>query len=150
MSVRSTLPVLTALGLVLSLAGCSGDANMPPLGKVHGKVTYKGKPLDAGHVVFTPASGKGGETGQVATGEIDSSGNYEMTTFSTGDGAILGQHVVTVTAQKGDMPKPDATGRINYVLPKNETPAKYASADKSPLRCTVVAGGTTFDIELKD
>ena len=151
MSCRSQFSLLTALGLIVSFVGCSGsDANMPQLVKVHGTVSYKGKPLEGGHIVFTPATGKGGDSGQVATGEISSNGTYELTTFSTGDGAILGQHIVTVVSQKGDMPKPDASGRINYVLPKNEVPAKYAAADKSPLRCTVAAGMPPFDIELKD
>jgi len=149
---------LASVGLSLALAlvttGCGGgDANMPKLGKVSGKVTYKGQPVTSGHIVFTPAAGKGGETGQTATGEINSDGTYSMTTFNTGDGAILGQHVVTVTVrEKGseDMGKPDAQGRINYSLPKAVTPTKYSSVESSPLRCTVVESGTTFDIELKD
>jgi hypothetical protein len=123
---------------------------MPKLGKVRGKVSYQGKPLDGGRIVFTPVAGKGGDTGQSATGVIERDGTYEMTTFSTGDGAILGQHVVTVVVQKGEMPKPDAYSQIKYELPKNLAPSKYASPDKSPLRCTVVEGGTQFDIELKD
>jgi hypothetical protein len=150
MSVRMLRSLVAGLGLVLALVGCSHDPNMPKLGKVHGKVTYKGQPLDGGHIVFNPATGKGGESGQVATGEINSDGTYEMTTFNTGDGAILGQHIVTVTFQKGEMPKPDEYSRINYVLPKNVTPTKYAAADKSPLRCTVGEGNNEFNIELKD
>ena len=151
MSVRHLLSITAGLGLVFSLGGCSGDPNMPKLVKVHGKVTYNGKPLDGGRVVFTPVAGKGGETGQNATGEIDSDGTYELTTFNTGDGAILGQHVVTVVSrEKREIPKPDANSHIKYELPKSLTPAKYATADKSPLRCTVVEGMTSFDIELKD
>jgi hypothetical protein len=150
MSIRLPFTLVAGLGLLFSLGGCTGDPNMPKLGKVRGTVTYQGKPIDAGHIVFTPATGKGGETGQVATGEINSDGTYEMTTFNTGDGAILGQHIVTVVVQKGDMPKPDQSGQIKYQLPKNLTPTKYATADKSPLRCTVVEGATKFDIELKD
>ena len=151
MSVRHLLSLTAGLGLVCSLVGCSYDPNLPKLGKVHGKVTYKGKPLDGGRIVFTPATGKGGETGQNASGEIDSSGSYEMTTFNTGDGAIIGQHIVTVvTLEKGELPKPDANSHIKYELPKSVTPSKYATADKSPLRCTVVPEGSTFDIELKD
>jgi hypothetical protein len=150
MSVRHLLSLVAGLGLVYHLSGCSADPNMPKLGKVSGKVSYQGKPLDAGRVVFTPVAGKGGESDQGASGEISSDGSYEMTTFNTGDGAVLGQHIVTVVVQKGEMPKPDANGHINYVLPKNATPVKYATADKSPLRCTVVAEGMTFDIDLKD
>ncbi len=151
MSVKLLLSCVTGLGLVFSFGGCSNDPNMPKLAKAYGTVTYKGKPLDGGHIVFTPAAGKGGETGQNATGEINSDGTYEMTTFNTGDGAILGQHIVTVVVrEKGEMPKPDASSQIKYELPKSLTPSKYATADKSPLRCTVVEGGTKFDIELKD
>jgi hypothetical protein len=150
MLVRYLLSLVAGLGLVYHLSGCSADPNMPKLGKVSGKVSYQGKPLDAGRVVFTPVAGKGGESDQGASGEISSDGSYEMTTFNTGDGAVLGQHIVTVVVRKGEMPKPDANSHINYVLPKNATPAKYATADKSPLRCTVVAEGMTFDIELKD
>lgn len=149
---------LSAVAVVLSIAlamvsGCnSHDPDRPKLGKVSGKVTYKGQPVTKGSVTFTPASGKGGETGQVASGQIEPDGSYELTTFNTGDGAILGQHIVTVQALVGDSDagkmKPDGT--FDYKLPKSAVPKKYAEVDKSPLRCTVVPEGMTFDIEMKD
>ena len=49
--------------VILSLEGCGEAVARPQLGKVSGKVTYKGKPLTKGSVVFTPVPGKGGETG---------------------------------------------------------------------------------------
>jgi hypothetical protein len=152
MSVRTATTLVASVWMVLSAAGCSGDPNLPKLGKVYGKVTYKGKPVEAGHIVFTPSGDKGGATGQNATGEIASDGTYDLTTFNTGDGAILGQHVVTVVVtEKGYvMPKPKADSTIDYKLPKIESPKKYATADKSPLRCTVVEGKQEFNIELKD
>jgi hypothetical protein len=151
MLARNLVSFTVGLGLVCSFGGCSNDPNMPKLGKVHGKVIYNGKPLDGGRVVFTPAMGKGGDTGQAAGGEIDSDGTYEMTTFNTGDGAIIGQHIVTIVSrEKGARNEPDANGHIKYELHKSVTPAKYATPDKSPLRCTVVPEGSTFDIELKD
>ncbi len=150
MSVRIPITLVAGLGLLLPFGGCSHDPDLPKLGKVHGTVTYKGKPLDTGHIVFTPVMGKGGETGQNATGEINSNGSYELTTFDTGDGAILGQHVVTVTAQTGEMPKPDQYGQIKYELPKNAVPEKFGTAEKSPLRYTVREGDNTINIELKD
>ena len=152
MSVRHLLSLVAGLGLMFELSCCSSHhPDMPKLAKVYGKVTYQGKPIDSGRVVFTPASGKAGDSGQGASGQIESDGSFEMTTFNTGDGAILGQHVVTVVVpQKGEMPQPDKYSQIKYAVPKNVTPSKYATADKSPLRCTVVEGGTKFDIELKD
>ena len=117
MSVRHLLSLVAGLGLVYHLSGCSADPNMPKLGKVSGKVSYQGKPVDAGRVVFTPVAGKGGESDQGASGEISSDGSYEMTTFNTGDGAVLGQHIVTVVVRKGEMPKPDADGhRQDYPM----------------------------------
>jgi hypothetical protein len=153
MSVRTALPLLAGVSLLFSCAGCYRDPNMPKLGKVHGTVTFKGKPVESGTVTFNPVLGKGGETGQNSTGQIESDGTYEMTTFNTGDGALLGQHIVSVVVrEKGSenmgKPKPDST--IDYVMPKIVTPSKYASVDKSPLRCTVHEGDNTFDIDLKD
>jgi hypothetical protein len=152
MSVRTAMSLVAGLSLMLAIAGCSGDPNPTKLGKVYGTVTYKGKPVEAGHIVFTPSAEKGGATGQTATGEISSDGSYDLTTFNTGDGAILGQHVVTVTVtEKGYvMPKPKGDSTIDYKLPKIQSPKKYATADKSPLRCTVVEGKQEFNIELKD
>jgi hypothetical protein len=154
---RSRTVRLAAAGLSFALslvaAGCGADANMPKLGKVHGKVTYKGQPVTSGHITFTPVLGKGGETGQTATGEINTDGTYEMTTFNTGDGAILGQHTVTVVVRGKEneaLTKPDANGHIRYELAKAVTPSKYASAETSPLKCTVHEGTQDFDIELKD
>jgi hypothetical protein len=149
----TALMLLAGASLLGSLAGCSGDPNLPKLGKVHGKVTFKGKPVDSGTVTFNPIQGKGGETGQNATGQIESDGSYAMTTFNTGDGAILGQHVVAVVVrEKGseNMGKPKADSTIDYRMPKIVTPSKFASVETSPLRCTVHEGDNVFDIELKD
>ena len=133
--------------------GCGQGTNTLPLAKVTGKVTYNGKPVNPGSVIFTPVAGKGGETGQVATGQIESDGSFTLTTFNTGDGAIPGQHVVTVEARGEDLNKlnqPKADGSIAYVLPKPKVPSKYTSASTSPLRYTVEKGGNSFEIELKD
>ncbi len=97
MRTSQVCPPRAACGLVVALllAGCGGDPSKPKLGKVSGTVTYKGQPVTSGTVRFTPDASKGGETGQVASGQIESDGSYELTTFDTGDGAILGQHVIT-------------------------------------------------------
>jgi hypothetical protein len=154
-TLRATLAFVVGVSLLslVPLAGCSGDPNMPKLGRVHGKVTYKGKPVESGTVTFNPVLGKGGETGQNATGQIAADGTYEMTTFNTGDGAIVGEHMVAVVVrEKGseNQGKPRADSTIDYTQPKIVTPTKYASVETSPLRFTVREGDNTFDIELKD
>jgi len=140
---------------MLMLGGCGGvDKDMPTLAKVSGKVTYKGKPVTPGSVIFTPISGKGGETGQVATGQLESDGSFTLTTFNTGDGAILGQHSVTVESRGGDinaLNKPKADGTIAYVLPKPAVPKKYLNPTSTPLKYTVEPGKDNFfEIEIKD
>jgi len=119
--------------------------------------------LTSGIVTFTPITGKGGKGGYVATGEVESDGTYVLTTFDTGDGAILGQHAVTVVARQGgpeslkdlNVPKgADLTKMQNvqprYVLPKAATPSRYASPATTPLKYTVREGSNEIDLELKD
>jgi hypothetical protein len=136
---------------------CSSDSSKPKLGKVSGTVMYNGKPLTAGEVVFTPLSGKGGESGQVAAGHIQADGSYSLTTFDTDDGAILGQHAVTVILREGTSDASfkskvtkEGTGRIRYILPKSVVPEKYSKVDSTPFRYTVEASGNTINLELKD
>ncbi len=154
MRVRPRFAFALYFAMALTIVGCGGsDPNKPGLGKVSGKVTYKGQPLTAGTITFTPEAGKGGSTGQVATGQIGSDGSYSLTTFDTDDGAILGQHVITVQTSGVDgmtLGKPKADGTIDYKLPKSLVPEKYAKADKSPLRYTVVSGKNTYLVELTD
>lgn len=154
MQVRVVKPWLGAIVATLMLSGCGGvDKDMPTLAKVTGKVTYKGKPVTNGSVIFTPIAGKGGETGQLATGQLESDGSFTLTTFNTGDGAILGQHNVTVESSGEDINKlnqPRADGSIAYVLPKSAVPKKYLDPTSSPLKYTVEAGSNNFEIEMKD
>jgi hypothetical protein len=140
-----------------TLLGCGGDASKPQLGRVSGKVTYKGQPVTKGVVSFVPRGGPGVQTGQGATGEISSDGSYTLTTFENGDGAVLGEHTVLVISREEDpaikghgMPIPDAKGQMNIKPPKYLVPETYATATKSPLRFTVKEGSNTHDIELKD
>ncbi len=139
------------------LAGCGGDPDLPKLGRVSGTVTYKGQPVTVGLVTFVPVGGAGSQTGQSATGEIGKDGSYVLSTFENNDGAVLGEHIVVVQSRVddpalsgGDMPIPDAQGRLKIKPPKHLVPQKYGLPDKSPLRHTVVEGSNTFPIDLKD
>jgi hypothetical protein len=139
------------------LVGCGGDPGKPRLGRVSGTVTYNGKPVTKGVVSFIPAGGPGIATGQSATGEIGANGSYQLTTFESGDGAVLGEHRVIVQAREEDpalkgrgMPVPDKQGRINIKPPKYLVPQKYATTEQSPLSFTVKEGSNRYDIDLKD
>ncbi|MCA1685427.1 MAG: hypothetical protein LC745_05475 [Planctomycetia bacterium] len=150
MTLRITTRFHTLLGVSVLLAGCGGDPNKPALGRVSGTVTYQGKPLTTGVVTFVPSSGPGAATGQAASGEINGSGGYSLSTFEPGDGAVLGVHTVTVQAREGEiitgqgMPAPGQVVKV----PKSLIPERYAKGDTSKLQFEVKPGSNTYNIEL--
>ncbi|WP_169973807.1 hypothetical protein [Tautonia rosea] len=106
-------------------------------------------------MVFSPAQGKGSDTGHVAIGQIETNGRFTLTTFNTNDGAVLGQHVVTIQVKPAPKttpePNPDGTITFDYSLGDSSTiPSKYENPEQSPLRYTVESGSNSFDIELTD
>src|SRR5258708_2386637 len=97
MASKSLAIFAIALGFGPVVAGCGGSSVRPTMGRVHGTVSYEGKPLDKGRITFTPVSSDGISGGTGAMSPIESDGSFDLTTFDTGDGAIVGQHIVTVT-----------------------------------------------------
>jgi hypothetical protein len=109
---------------------------------VSGKVTYRGKAVPTGTVMFVP------DEGPAATGEIDSEGAYKLTTYAAGDGAVIGTHKVTITALQ-DMK--DALPEQRSPTPPPIVPAKYLSAETSGLVAEVKAGtNNEVNFELQD
>jgi len=139
--------------LCLLVAGCGGDTSKPKVAPVRGTVTQKGKPLTGGDVMFTPSQGPAGASGHVATGQIGSDGSYSLTTFNTGDGAVLGTHKVTVVARAtADLEKMNKKqgGAIAYKLPPSLVPPKYTRVDSTPLTYTVEDKSNVIDIQLPE
>jgi hypothetical protein len=152
MSAKWLTVSVVALSCSAISIGCGGKVERPAMGRVHGTVTFDGKPVDKGRVTFTPVSGDGISGGTSAMSPIESDGTYNLTTFDTGDGAIVGQHIVTVIVPTEDivaLNKPRADGSIPYILPKELIPKKYTDPKQTPLRNTVVAGDNTLNIDLK-
>ena len=73
-------PGAVALGAALALlAGCSSD---PPMAQLSGTVTFKGQPVPAGWISFTPEAGKGSvRVCQIRDGVYDSSKEGEPGIF---------------------------------------------------------------------
>lgn len=76
---------LLASLLCVCLLGCG--KSHPPVAKVMGTVTYEGKPAIGGRVLFLPDGG-----GKQGLGSIQPDGTFELGTFSTNDGALVGKH----------------------------------------------------------
>jgi len=133
------------------VVGCTAETNRPKVAPVSGVVSQKGKPLTGGDVMFTPTQAEG--AGNVATGQIGSDGSYRLTTFNTGDGAVLGKHKATVVARSaGDLEKMNKmkTGAIAYKLPPSLVSPKYSQVASTPLTYTVEDKSNTINIELPE
>lgn len=93
---RSTAALWLSVGLAAAAAvGCEAGLDLAP---VSGRVLLDGEPLPFGYVRFHP------QTGPPAQGEIGQGGAFTMATSEPGDGALVGQHRVSVLCFEGHDP----------------------------------------------
>jgi hypothetical protein len=122
----------------IGITGCGG-AHEFKVAPVSGKVDCNGAPLKDGLVVFIPipkGEVKSKESGRSASGVIQPDGSYQLTTYNSADGAIIGSHNVQVFA-----PAP-----IDDDAPL--TDANRFACGNAPLEKTVVDGNNVIDLEL--
>ena len=134
------------LGLAVTLCGC-GKSNQKETFSVKGVVSFEGKPLEFGSVVFVP---KGG--GPTAMANIARDGSYELGSYSETDGAVPGIHQVMILADKpagtgaGALPEDSIrkpTGGNVSVIPE-----KFADLVNSGLEVTVQSQPNRVNFEL--
>ncbi|QEL17957.1 hypothetical protein [Limnoglobus roseus] len=100
---RCCRPRAASLGLVfgvLLFSGCGGTLDNTT--HVSGTVTFDGKPLPAGMIVFEPDPAKGNR-GQQGHADIKD-GRFD--TRSSGKGVAIGPQVVRITGGDGANPEP--------------------------------------------
>lgn len=124
------------------LIGCGDQYEMAP---VTGTITVDGKPLaltpplGSGMVTFVP------KTADVpyAYGEIGPDGKYVINTPDYGDGAVVGQYAVMISAGEYESESPEAV--INPLLSR-----KYSSNQTSGLTAEVKSGeDNVIDFEVE-
>lgn len=126
----SLLATLFALSVV---AGC-GSASAPKTVKVHGKVTFQGKPLTVGRVVFQPAKPAAGYPSRPASGSLQADGSFEMSSFQSGDGVVPGEYQVGInTRTSGPTPENPTAAEVW------EAPRRYGDPATSGFRASVPA-----------
>lgn len=130
MTLRFCLGLLTC-GLLL--AGCGSQEPVYEYGKVRGTVTYQGKPLDHGRVIFQHAAGP------AVDARINPDGTYELN-------AVVGETRVAIDCRKPDR----QLGGVRQELIPGESliPEKLSSTERSGLTYTIVPGEDTYDIKL--
>ena len=117
--------LLIAVGVV----ACAGCSRGPALGKVSGKLTYKGQPVKYAAVEFNPIG-----VGKGSLGWTDEQGEYNADYTLSRQGALLGKHRVTVRVYPAEGEEP---------IP---VPAKYGA--QSEFVFEVQRGRNRLDIEL--
>ncbi len=123
------------LGGVALCLGCSGPS-LPAVAPVTGTVTWQGQPVADAEVLFMPKGSR------PANGTTDSQGHYKLSTFGQGDGAVIGQHAVTVT-------KRVAISDAPYSPERSEIPEQYSGLTTSDLKADVTAAGPNeFNFDL--
>ncbi|NLY02963.1 MAG: carboxypeptidase regulatory-like domain-containing protein [Rhodopirellula sp.] len=142
---------LGTFGILTVVAGCG--SGRPETAAVSGKVTLDGEPVEGATVALFHPDG-----GQPARGVTDASGAFVLTTFEAGDGALLGQHKVTVSkidesAQQSADPSAElATPTSNAdlsVTAKHLLPIIYSSPSTSDLTVDVKQGMEPIVLDLK-
>lgn len=115
---------------LLFCSGCNETKDLLPTTKVDGNVSFQGSPLESGTITFFPVAG-----GKHAIGLIVKNGDFSLSTYETGDGAVLGQHkvVIDVPYEMPDgVPAPDSVPRI---------PTKYSKLETTPLIVDITSDG---------
>lgn len=129
---------------------------------VVGTVTYRGQPVAGAKISFMTVGAP-----RSATGTSDATGRFALSTFSEGDGALVGSHIVTVFKPKVDVaiagPDPNldreaylaamdaaAQKAMQSQAIESALPAKYSDSTKSGLRVVVGAGANDVPILLTD
>ena len=139
---RSLAPRLAlGLAIVASLGPIGCGASGPSMGRVYGKVTHQNKPVPKGTITFIPTD----PTGRNATGQIGADGSYSLQTENPGDGALVGDYKVSISAR--DEPPLDYIPK-KPVPPKLLVPAKYENPATSGLTAKVVEGSNTKDFDV--
>lgn len=121
---------ISALALVLlTWIGCGrGEPTLVP---TEGRILYRGNPIDAGTIVFTPDAERG-NSGPIARAEIQPDGKFRLRSDDR-DGIVPGWHRITVA------------GSSKRVL----VPTHYRDPDRSRLSREIkIPGGVAVELQL--
>ena len=157
------MKLLRLLACVLTVclaAGCGSSA--PATVAVSGLLKFEdGKPVSGASLRFVNTAG-----GREAVGNTGKDGAFNLSTFNTGDGAVVGEYTIVVTkiASSFDGGAVDNTAKkpedmINMLkkggidgAPKkveDPVPAVYSDVKTSPLKAKIDASTSSLNLVLK-
>ena len=129
-------PRCAVVFLIAITLGCSTG---PPVGKVRGKVTFKGQPVKEGRVTFLNP-----KEGGAAEALIGADGDYALQ-----GGALVGDYVVEITPLTHIVDTdPGKSPPAPVEKPAPDIPLKYRQQGKTPLKATVKPGKNGINFEM--
>lgn len=132
------------LAIGLGILGCLMGCQRSPyeLSPTEGTVKIAGQPLLVGKVMFAPiAKGDRLNAGKPAIGAIQAGGHFDLSTYKERDGAIVGEHWVTIYGPASSSGTPQLTSAGGRKIERVSVPHKVQ----------VVAGQPNhIDIELTE
>ncbi|MCL2623484.1 MAG: hypothetical protein FWD31_07445 [Planctomycetaceae bacterium] len=146
------LGIVLLVTAVAMTAGCG--PKRPPTAKVNGTVTYQGKPLATGTIIFEV------DDARPATGKIVDGNIVDVTTFDKNDGVSIGLAKIAIVAREeveeiiADTGDPSAARRppANYmgIGGRLILPPHYGNPSTSQLTATIEKGKeNTIDLVLE-
>jgi hypothetical protein len=138
--------LLLALGAVAAAGVLSGCG--PSTGTVSGQVTFDGNPVESGHILFTPADGKGKDTGAPIA-----AGRYLATGLPPGPKIVkvIGVKKVSFASTSEEMRRRSAEARSDNNFDGLVDPADTIpdNAEGNNVRIDIMAGENLYDFHLK-
>jgi hypothetical protein len=123
--------------LLATLTACGGRPASRPTATVKGTVTYQGKAIDKGRIIFVHSSG------QAVAADIGSDGSFSLA-------ALVGRNQVAVQCLGPDYPNPSRNSLPAMLPGKNLLPSRYAEPATSGLTLEVKPGENKPEFTLKD
>jgi len=135
--------ILSVVGLLGLLCGCSDSGPVPTVAVTGTVKLSDGTPLKGGRILFRPDQ----ESSYSARGVIGTGGEFELTTFERGDGAIAGSHHVMVSppVSRELMDEPVSESERTII----QIDRSYQHPRTTPLVVTVTSDGSSdnhFDL----
>lgn len=125
------------LPLCLLVAGCNGQAGLPNMVPIRGTVSYAGKLLTEGTVIYAPVSGDGRQ----ARGTIQPDGSFRLTTLRENDGAQHGDYKIVIIALEPHPGEPPSRAEVEAARGKIKrgsiVPERYTKASTTELSDSV-------------
>lgn len=137
---HSAVRLLLLMPFLAALAACNTGEE---LGLVTGRVTFEGKPVTKGIVVFVHKDRKG--IGMTA--ELRPDGSFEVE-MANGYGLPLGKYAVAISPPYQDHPIGAITEAPSTADQHANIPQRYREPETSPVILEVKSGANQLDVEM--